>query len=67
MNPRGYARTLARCFRRDAENGGRDARDPPESPGINSADKVRFDGEAIRKDGLFVPKDLKGLNPQNLK
>ena len=26
-----------------------------------------FAGELIRKDGLFVTKDLKPLNPQNLK
>jgi aminopeptidase len=29
--------------------------------------EVWFDGELIRKDGLFVPKDLKGLNPKNLR
>jgi aminopeptidase len=29
--------------------------------------EVWFDGELIRKNGLFVPKDLKPLNPQNLK
>ena len=29
--------------------------------------EVRFDGELIRKDGLFVPDDLLGLNPENLK
>ncbi len=29
--------------------------------------EVWFDGELIRKDGLFVPKDLQGLNPKNLK
>ncbi len=29
--------------------------------------EIRFDGELIRKDGLFLPKDLRGLNPQNLK
>jgi len=29
--------------------------------------EVWFDGELIRKDGLFVPKDLKPLNPKNLK
>jgi aminopeptidase len=29
--------------------------------------EVWFDGELIRKNGLFVPKDLKGLNPANLK
>ena len=29
--------------------------------------EVWFDGERIRKDGLFVPKDLQGLNPENLR
>jgi aminopeptidase len=29
--------------------------------------EVWFDGELIRKDGLFLPKDLKPLNPANLK
>jgi aminopeptidase len=29
--------------------------------------EVWFDGELIRQDGLFVPKDLKPLNPENLK
>jgi aminopeptidase len=29
--------------------------------------EVWFDGELIRKDGLFLPRDLKPLNPQNLK
>jgi aminopeptidase len=29
--------------------------------------EVWFDSELIRKDGLFVPKDLKPLNPANLK
>jgi len=29
--------------------------------------EVWFDGELIRKDGLFQPKELRGLNPQNLK
>ena len=29
--------------------------------------EVWFDGELIRKNGLFVPRDLKGLNPQHLK
>src|SRR5882762_7055843 len=28
--------------------------------------EVWFDGELIRKDGIFLPKDLKGLNPENL-
>lgn len=29
--------------------------------------EVWFDGKLIRKDGLFVPKGLKALNPKNLK
>ena len=29
--------------------------------------EVWFDDELIREDGLFVPKDLKGLNPEKLK
>jgi aminopeptidase len=29
--------------------------------------EIYFDDELIRKDGLFVPKDLHGLNPENLK
>lgn len=29
--------------------------------------EVWFDGELIRKDGLFVPRDLQPLNPANLK
>lgn len=29
--------------------------------------EMYFDGELIRKDGLFVPDDLKALNPENLK
>ena len=29
--------------------------------------EVWFDGKLIRKDGLFVPRDLKPLNPENLK
>src|SRR5713226_2933311 len=29
--------------------------------------EIWFDGELIRKHGLFVPKDLKPLNPANLK
>ena len=29
--------------------------------------EVWFDGELLRKNGLFVPKDLKPLNPANLK
>ncbi|HYG24266.1 MAG TPA: aminopeptidase [Verrucomicrobiae bacterium] len=29
--------------------------------------EIWFDGELIRKDGIFLTKDLKPLNPQNLK
>ena len=29
--------------------------------------EIWFDGQLIRKDGLFVPKDLQPLNPGNLK
>ena len=29
--------------------------------------EIWFDGELIRKDGMFVPDDLKPLNPENLK
>jgi aminopeptidase len=29
--------------------------------------EIWFDGELVRKDGVFVRKELKGLNPQNLK
>jgi len=29
--------------------------------------EIWFDGELIRKDGMFLPKDLKPLNPANLK
>jgi len=29
--------------------------------------EVWFDGELIRKDGVLLRKDLKPLNPQNLK
>ena len=29
--------------------------------------EILFDGEVIRKDGVFVREDLKGLNPENLK
>lgn len=29
--------------------------------------EIYFDGELIRKDGLFVPEDLQPLNPENLK
>ena len=27
--------------------------------------EIFFDGELVRKDGLFVPEDLQGLNPEN--
>ena len=29
--------------------------------------EIWFDGKLIRKDGLFVPKELQGLNPNKLK
>lgn len=29
--------------------------------------KIYFDGVLIREDGLFVPEELQGLNPENLK
>ena len=29
--------------------------------------EIWFDGELIRKDGIFLPKDLKPLNPEHLK
>lgn len=29
--------------------------------------RIRFDGEIIREDGLFVPQALKGLNPEALR
>ncbi len=29
--------------------------------------EIHFDGKVIRKDGLFVPKELKGLNPDRLR
>jgi aminopeptidase len=29
--------------------------------------EIRFDGELIRKDGLFVRPELEGLNPENLR
>jgi aminopeptidase len=28
--------------------------------------EIWFDGELIRKDGMFLPKDLRALNPENL-
>jgi aminopeptidase len=28
--------------------------------------EIYFDGELVRKDGLFVPKELRALNPENL-
>ena len=29
--------------------------------------EIWFDGELIRKDGIFLPKELRALNPENLK
>ena len=34
---------------------------------LNGGGEILFDGEVIRKDGVFVREDLKGLNPENLK
>jgi len=55
---------------KDAENGNRSAVhwdlvyiQRPEYGG----GEIYFDGELIRKDGLFVPADLHCLNPENLK
>jgi len=28
--------------------------------------EIHFDGELIRKDGLFIPDNLQSLNPENL-
>jgi aminopeptidase len=54
----------------DADNGNRSAQhwdlvyiQRPEYGG----GEITFDGELIRKDGMFVPKDLQCLNPENLK
>ena len=33
----------------------------------NGGGEIWFDGELIRRDGLFVPEDLQPLNPENLK
>ncbi|MFM8360841.1 MAG: aminopeptidase, partial [Verrucomicrobiota bacterium] len=29
--------------------------------------EVWFDGQLIRRDGLFLPRDLQGLNPDRLR
>jgi aminopeptidase len=29
--------------------------------------EIWFDGKLVRKDGMFVVDELKGLNPENLK
>ena len=38
---------------------------------IQTAEKgggeIWFDDKLIRKDGIFIPKELQGLNPENLK
>ena len=34
---------------------------------IEELDLASFDGVLVRKDGLFVLDELKGLNPENLK
>ncbi|NLE36742.1 MAG: aminopeptidase, partial [Pirellulaceae bacterium] len=35
--------------------------------GAHGGGEIYFDGQLIRKDGLFVPEDLQPLNPENLK
>ena len=30
----------------------------------NGGGEIRFDGELVRKDGLFMPEDLQPLNPE---
>jgi aminopeptidase len=54
----------------DADNGNRSnihwdmvMRQTPETGG----GEIWFDDVLIRKDGQFVPDELKGLNPENLK
>ena len=37
------------------------------SKGLNMAVEIWFDDILIRKDGMFIPDILKGLNPENLK
>ena len=32
----------------------------------NGGGEIWFDGELVRKDGIFVVEDLKALNPENL-
>jgi hypothetical protein len=34
---------------------------------VSASMAMRFDGGMIRKDGIFLPKDLKPLKPPNLK
>ena len=52
-----------------------DCSNPESLPGVKkksfvlpfSGGEIWFDNKLIRKDGLFVLPELKGLNPQNLK
>lgn len=62
--------TPGAAYEDDADNGNRSqihwdmvCRQDP----ANGGGEIWFDGELIRKDGQFVPNDLKPLNPENLK
>lgn len=54
----------------DADNGNRSAIHwdlvNPQTPEFGGGE-IYFDGELIRKDGLFILQELQGLNPENLK
>lgn len=61
--------TPGNCYE-DTDNGNRSAihwdlvlMQTPEKGG----GEIYFDGRLVRKDGIFVDKDLAGLNPENLK
>jgi aminopeptidase len=60
---------LGQCYEQEAPNGNSSTIhwdlvciQRPEKGG----GEIYFDGELIRKDGLFIPSDLQGLNPQAL-
>ncbi len=62
--------TPGAAYEDDADNGNRSqihwdmvCRQDP----ANGGGEIWFDGELVRKDGLFVPEDLLGLNPDRLK
>jgi len=61
--------TPGNCYKGEADNGNTSAIhwdlvciQRPEYGG----GEMWFDGQLIRKDGLFVPEELQGLNPENL-